>query len=60
MEDFEKIKGNPNFSIIGHMMQESEGISDHSSTKNSSKVGHDAMTGIKKKKAFIIYKCPSL
>lgn len=26
MEDFEKIKANPNFSIIGHMVQESEGI----------------------------------
>src|SRR6478609_6315294 len=26
MEDFEKIKGNPNFSIIGHMTQESEGV----------------------------------
>ena len=26
MEDFEKIKGNPNFTIIGHMTQESEGI----------------------------------
>lgn len=26
MEDFDKIKGNPNFSIIGHMTQESEGI----------------------------------
>jgi thiamine-monophosphate kinase len=26
MEDFDKIKGNPNFSVIGHMTQESEGI----------------------------------
>ncbi|WP_294824602.1 thiamine-phosphate kinase [uncultured Flavobacterium sp.] len=26
MEDFDKIKGNPNFTIIGHMVQESEGI----------------------------------
>jgi thiamine-monophosphate kinase len=26
MEDFEKIKGNPNLSIIGHMTQESEGV----------------------------------
>ncbi|MGV3461504.1 MAG: thiamine-phosphate kinase [Flavobacterium sp.] len=26
MEDFDKIKGNPNFTIIGHMTQESEGI----------------------------------
>lgn len=26
MNDFDKIKGNPNFTIIGHMTQESEGI----------------------------------
>ncbi|MCL9803904.1 thiamine-phosphate kinase [Flavobacterium amniphilum] len=26
MDDFDKIKGNPNFSVIGHMTQESEGI----------------------------------
>ncbi|MCR5861270.1 thiamine-phosphate kinase [Flavobacterium sp. J372] len=26
MEDFDKIKGNPNFTVIGHMTQESEGI----------------------------------
>ena len=26
MEDFDKIKGNPNFTVIGHMAQESEGI----------------------------------
>lgn len=26
MDDFEKIKGNPNFTIVGHMTQESEGI----------------------------------
>ena len=26
MEDFEKIKGNPNFTIIGHITQESEGV----------------------------------
>ncbi|MDQ5928931.1 MAG: thiamine-monophosphate kinase [Bacteroidota bacterium] len=26
MEDFEKIKGNPNFSIIGHITQENQGI----------------------------------
>jgi thiamine-monophosphate kinase len=26
IEDFDKIKGNPNFTIIGHMTQESEGI----------------------------------
>jgi thiamine-monophosphate kinase len=25
LEDFEKIKGNPNFTIIGHITQESEG-----------------------------------
>lgn len=27
MDDFEKIKHNPNFTVIGHMTQESEGIS---------------------------------
>ena len=27
MEDFDKIKGNPNFTVIGHTTQESEGIS---------------------------------
>lgn len=26
MEDFDKIKGNPNFTVIGHMTQQSEGI----------------------------------
>ena len=26
MEDFDKIKGNPNFTVIGHMVQESGGI----------------------------------
>jgi thiamine-monophosphate kinase len=26
MEDFDKIKGNPNFTVIGHIVQESEGI----------------------------------
>jgi thiamine-monophosphate kinase len=26
MEDFDKIKGNPNFTVIGHMVQQSEGI----------------------------------
>lgn len=26
MEGFDKIKGNPNFTVIGHMVQESEGI----------------------------------
>lgn len=36
MEDFEKIKGNPNFSIIGHMTQESEGI--HLVTRANTKI----------------------
>lgn len=36
MEDFEKIKGNPNFSIIGHMTQESEGI--HLITRANTKI----------------------
>jgi thiamine monophosphate kinase len=51
MEDFDKIKGNPNFSIIGHMTQESEGIHLITRAKNSSKSAwlgcHD---GIKKKR----------
>jgi thiamine-monophosphate kinase len=47
-----KIKGNPNFSIIGHMTQESEGI--HLITRADTKIplkarGWDAMT-IKKKR----------
>ncbi|ESU29832.1 thiamine-monophosphate kinase [Flavobacterium limnosediminis JC2902] len=47
MEDFDKIKGNPNFSIIGHMTQESEGI--HLVTRANTKIelkarGWDAMT----------------
>jgi thiamine-monophosphate kinase len=36
MDDFEKIKGNPNFSIIGHMTQESEGI--HLITRANAKI----------------------
>ena len=36
MEDFEKIKGNPNFTIIGHMVQESEGI--HLITRADTKI----------------------
>ena len=47
MEDFEKIKGNPNFTIIGHMTQESEGI--HLVTRANTKIalkarGWDALT----------------
>lgn len=36
MNDFDKIKGNPNFSIIGHMVQESEGI--HLITRADTKI----------------------
>ncbi|WP_159799305.1 thiamine-phosphate kinase [Flavobacterium sp. MK4S-17] len=36
MEDFDKIKGNPNFTIIGHMVQESEGI--HLITRANTKI----------------------
>lgn len=36
MDDFEKIKGNPNLSIIGHMTQESEGI--HIITRADTKI----------------------
>jgi thiamine-monophosphate kinase len=36
MEDFDKIKGNPNFTIIGHMTQESEGI--HLITRANTKI----------------------
>jgi thiamine-monophosphate kinase len=36
MEDFDKIKANPNFSIIGHMTQESEGI--HLVTRANTKI----------------------
>lgn len=36
MDDFEKIKANPNFTIIGHMTQESEGI--HLITRANAKI----------------------
>jgi len=36
MEDFEKIKGNPNFTIIGHMTSESEGV--HLVTRANTKI----------------------
>lgn len=36
LDDFEKIKGNPNFTIIGHMTQESEGI--HLITRANTKI----------------------
>ena len=36
MDDFDKIKGNPNFSVIGHMTQESEGI--HLVTRANTKI----------------------
>lgn len=36
MDDFEKVKGNPNLSIIGHMTQESEGI--HLITRANTKI----------------------
>ncbi|NDI99654.1 thiamine-phosphate kinase [Flavobacterium sp. LaA7.5] len=36
MEDFEKIKANPNFTIIGHMTQESEGA--HLITRANTKI----------------------
>ena len=36
MEDFDKIKGNPNFTVIGHMTQESEGI--HLVTRANTKI----------------------
>lgn len=36
IEDFDKIKGNPNFSIIGHMTEESEGI--HLITRANTKI----------------------
>lgn len=36
MEDFEKIKHNPNFTIIGHMTQESEGV--HLITRANTKI----------------------
>ncbi|MFP9113105.1 thiamine-phosphate kinase [Flavobacterium sp. RHBU_3] len=36
MEDFDKIKGNPNFTVIGHTTQESEGI--HLITRANTKI----------------------
>ena len=36
MNDFDKIKGNPNFTIIGHMTQQSEGI--HLITRANTKI----------------------
>lgn len=36
MNDFDKIKGNPNFSVIGHMTQESEGM--HLVTRANTKI----------------------
>lgn len=36
IDDFEKIKGNPNMSIIGHMTQESEGV--HLVTRANTKI----------------------
>jgi thiamine-monophosphate kinase len=52
MEDFDKIKGNPNFSIIGHMTQESEGI--HLITRADTKFSKGTWLGcydrIKKKR----------
>jgi thiamine-monophosphate kinase len=36
MGDFDKVKGNPNFTIIGHMVQESEGI--HLITRADTKI----------------------
>ncbi|MDI1254872.1 MAG: thiamine-phosphate kinase [Flavobacterium sp.] len=36
MEDFDKVKGNPNFTIIGHMTQESEGV--HLVTRANTKI----------------------
>ncbi|HTG66435.1 MAG TPA: thiamine-phosphate kinase [Flavobacterium sp.] len=36
IDDFEKIKGNPNFTIIGHMTEESEGI--HLVTRANTKI----------------------
>ena len=47
MEDYDKIKANPNFTVIGHMTQESEGI--HLITRASTKIplkarGWDALS----------------
>lgn len=36
MDDFDKIKGNPNFTVIGHMTEESEGI--HLITRANTKI----------------------
>jgi thiamine-monophosphate kinase len=36
MEDFDKIKANPHFTIIGHMTQESEGV--HLITRANTKI----------------------
>lgn len=36
MNDFDKIKGNPNFTVIGHMVEESEGI--HLITRANTKI----------------------
>jgi thiamine-monophosphate kinase len=36
MGDFDKIKGNPNFTIIGHMVAENEGI--HLITRADTKI----------------------
>lgn len=36
MEDYEKIKGNPNFTVIGHMVAENEGI--HLITREHTKI----------------------
>jgi len=47
MEDYDKIKANPNFTVIGHMTQESEGI--HLITRANTKIplkarGWDALS----------------
>ncbi len=47
MTDFDKIKGNPNFTVIGHMTQQSEGV--HLVTRANTKIalkarGWDAIT----------------
>jgi thiamine-monophosphate kinase len=47
LEDFDKIKANPNFTVIGHMTQESEGI--HLVTRANTKIplkarGWDALS----------------
>ena len=36
MEDFDKIKANPNFSVIGHMLEEKEGV--HLITRADTKI----------------------